>query len=74
MVFVLLFLSFDNFFFVSVQLIRETEARSIEDIWVFERVTNKKEEKWRVCGTLPLPEGEESLLTMQQKMTAQAKT
>jgi hypothetical protein len=37
------------------------------------QVTNKRDEKWKYCGSLPLAEGEESLLQIQAKHTASAK-
>ena len=56
------------------QVVRETDEKRIEENWVFERVTNRPDDHWRWCGSLPLPEGELSLLEMQEREQAASKT
>lgn len=55
-------------------VIHETEERNVTETWVFERVTNRPDGRWRWCGTLPLPEGEKSLIQMQEEQQAASKT
>jgi hypothetical protein len=55
----------------SKTVLKETPQKQLEEIWVFERVTNKPDEKWKWCGTLPLAPGEESLLDIQAKQQGQ---
>ena len=37
----------------------------VEEHWVFERATNKQDERWRWCATLPLEAGQSSLMELQ---------
>ena len=63
----------------SLSLLREgvvaarTPVKERRDMWVFERATNRRDEKWRLCGTLPLAEGEKSLKKMQEEHEAEKK-
>lgn len=51
-------------------VLRETAEKSLQEYWVFERLTNKVDERWRMCGTLPLAPGEMSLLQLQEQAKA----
>ncbi len=57
----------------SGEVVRETAEKQLDDTWVFERVVNKRDERWRYLDSLPLPPGEISLMEENEKRMAQEK-
>jgi predicted lipid-binding transport protein (Tim44 family) len=55
------------------EVVKETGEKQLDDTWVFERVVNKRDERWRYLDSLPLPEGEISLIEENEKRQAQEK-
>ena len=50
-------------------VLKSTAEKELTETWVLERVTNRPDERWRWCGSLPLPPGELSLVELQEQQT-----
>jgi predicted lipid-binding transport protein (Tim44 family) len=53
--------------------LRETAERAVQDTWVLERVTNRATERWHYLESLPLAEGQTTLLREQELHKAKEK-